>query len=63
MIGFIDKLTGSTLETLSDAQPFLLVIFFYGVTILQLPMETIIEMFTMLVVFTFGLNLILDVDG
>ncbi len=63
MIGFIDKLASSTLETLSEAQPFLLIIFFYSITILQLPMETIIGMFTMLVAFTVGLNLILDVDG
>ena len=56
------KLISSTLETLSDAQHFLLIALFYAVTVLQLPMDTVIKMFALLVLFAFGLNMILDTE-
>ncbi|MBU0657011.1 MAG: hypothetical protein KJ914_17950 [Gammaproteobacteria bacterium] len=60
MTDFTVYLIRSTIDTLSEALPFLLVILFYAVTILQLPMDTVVEMFGMLGVITLGMNLILS---
>lgn len=62
MIDFTLKLINSTLETLSEALPILLVTLFYAVTILQLPMGNVIEIFGILGLFTMGLNVILPVE-
>ncbi|HRJ52332.1 MAG TPA: hypothetical protein PLE99_06175 [Candidatus Thiothrix moscowensis] len=63
MIDFIIEIIDSTLTALRDAQHYLLVIFFYAVTILHLPMDDVLEMFGILVLLTLGINLILADSG
>lgn len=62
MIDFTIKLINSTLETLTEALPLLLVTLFYAVTILQLPMDTVVEIFGILTLITLGMNLILPIE-
>jgi hypothetical protein len=59
MISFINKTIQSTVDNLFDSLAFLMVAFFYGLSILKLPVAEMFHMFGILVVFTVGINVIL----
>lgn len=63
MIDFMNKIIQSTIDNLVDAVTFLLIIVFYEVAVLQLPIPEIFNMMGIVVLFTLGLNVILSSDN
>jgi hypothetical protein len=54
-----NKLLGSILDVISDALPVILLVAFYQITVLQLPVEEVMGMFGWLLAIATGLVLIL----
>lgn len=60
MIDFINKIIQSTVNNLIDSVGVLLIVIFYEITVLQLPVPEIFHMVGILALFTLGLNTILS---
>lgn len=59
MIDYIGKIFQSTIDNLVDSLGFILIIVFYELSVLQLPVPEIFHMIGIVLLFTFGLNTIL----
>ncbi|MGB3917291.1 hypothetical protein J9253_13930 [Thiothrix litoralis] len=60
MINDFYKIIQSTRENWIDALAFVMVAFFYGLSVLQLPVPEIVQMFGILAIFSLGMNTILS---
>jgi hypothetical protein len=54
------KIIQSAVDNWVDSLAFILVAFFYGLSVLQLPVPEVIHMFGILVAFSLGINTILS---
>lgn len=60
MIYEFNKLMRSVVNNLINASAVMLLILFYALSVLQLPVPEVINMLGVLVVFAFGINIILS---
>ncbi|SEA50380.1 hypothetical protein SAMN05660964_01750 [Thiothrix caldifontis] len=63
MIYELNKIMKSLITNLMDSLLFLLIVFFYGLSVLQLPIPELAHMFLLLIVFSFVINMILSSSG
>ncbi|SDZ82549.1 hypothetical protein SAMN05660964_00313 [Thiothrix caldifontis] len=59
MMKFFNQLRGSIATNLHDALPILLIVLFYQMTILEIPLSEIVGMLGWIVFVAFGLTMIL----
>jgi hypothetical protein len=59
MIKIFNKLCGSIVENLHDALPVLLIVIFYQMTILQIPIQEVMGMLGWVLFVSFGIVMIL----
>jgi hypothetical protein len=60
MIDSMGKIMHSTVGNLADSVGFLLIVIFYEISVLQLPIPEIFHMLGIVVIFSIGLNTILS---
>jgi hypothetical protein len=63
MIYELNKIMKSLIVNLADSLMFLLILFFYGLSVLQLPVPELAYMFLVLMLFSFVINMVLSSSG